>query len=57
MKEEAKKQFQIVKNAAGALKDQPWCVTQRQLRTLKIVMCHDICQDSLARIYYDSVKL
>jgi hypothetical protein len=57
MKEEAKKQFQIVKNATGALKDQPWCVAQRQLRTLKIVMCHDVCQDSLARIYYDSVKL
>lgn len=43
MKEEAKKQFQVVKHATAQLKDQPWYVSQRQMRTMKIVMSHDIC--------------
>ena len=32
-------------------------VTQKQLRGLKLVLCHDYCQDLLARLYCDATRL
>jgi hypothetical protein len=39
------------------VKEQKIEVTQRQLRTLKIILCHDYCQSLLANVYCDSLKL
>mmetsp|Transcript_20170 Transcript_20170/g.30928 ORF Transcript_20170/g.30928 Transcript_20170/m.30928 type:complete len:153 (+) Transcript_20170:476-934(+) len=57
MKDTAEKIFKQVKNQTVSMKDQKIEITQRQLRTLKLVMCHDYCQDMLARVYLDSLKL
>lgn len=46
-----------MKNATVLLKDHKIEVLQKQLRGLKLVLCHDYCQDMLARIYCDALKL
>jgi|TARA_B110000285_G_C14940823_1_gene521928 hypothetical protein len=57
MKETCEKVFKHVKASTTALKDQKIEVTQKQLRGLKLVLCHDYCQDLLARLYCDATRL
>lgn len=57
MKEQVEKIFKHIKNSTSHLKEQKIEVTQKQLRGAKLVLCHDYCQDILARIYCDSLKL
>ena len=49
MKEAVEKTFKSVKTSLSSLKDQKIEVTAKKLRALKIVLCHDYCQDVLAR--------
>jgi len=56
-KESVEKIFKNIKNATSHLKEQKVEITQKQLRGAKLVLCHDYCQEVLARIYCDSIKL
>jgi hypothetical protein len=57
MKETVEKTFKSVKNSLSTLKDQKIEVMAKKLRAMKIVLSHDYCQDVLARVYNDSIKL
>ena len=59
MRETVEKSFKAIKTAAqnNNIKNASLEVIAKQLRAVKIVLCHDFTQDVLARIYLDSVKL
>jgi len=57
MKETVEKTFKQVKAATSSISEQRWMTTAKQLRALKLVLCHDYTQDVLARVYQDAIKV
>ena len=57
MKETAEKIFKNCRTIVNSHKEQKIEVSMRQMRILKIILCHDYTQDMLARIFCDAIKL